>query len=217
MGEFLPVFSAVRGNLLLTPPPEAVLVSVAECGRGVSSLKSIRNLIRKSGAKRVYLDNGMYSYFNLWRDGQRVIFDGRRPVYPGNGIAMNVTPNHDIYFTLALKPNVTFVTDLPTPDLAAPQDPGEQEFYFMLSTYHNIVRAKEMAALMAQYCPDTELYFVFQGYSPDQLLRIKKELGELQFDGWALATRTLPWGRLAAMMILLHHFGFKKIAYLGRE
>ena len=211
MGKFMPVFSAVRRNILLTPPPEAILISVAECGRGMGSLKSTRTLIKKSQAEKVFLDNGMYTFFEKWRDGERVIFDDKRPVYPGKGIAMNITPNHGIYFSLAIKPDVTFVTDLPVPDLLSPPDPGEEEFHFMLTSYHNILRARQMTALHAQYCPDIELYYPFQGYTIDHFLRIKKELGKLQFDGYALATRVLNWSKVVGMMLMLRQQGVRKV------
>jgi len=214
MGEFLPVCSGADLKLMPAPPPEAILVSVAECGKGPAALKAVMNLKKKSGAKKILMDNGMFTYHRKWQDGKKVIFDDSRPVYP-KGVEMNLTAFHNAYYNAIVQPNITFITDLPTPKLPANHDPGEEEFHFMLSTYHNLIRAKEMVELHANYCPQVELYFAFQGYNVDQLIRIKKELGNLQFAGYALATRTLKWNQLVAVMMMLHHYGVRKIHILA--
>lgn len=94
-------------------------------------------------------------------------------------------------------------------------DHGDEELRFMMATYHNLIRAKEVTELRAKYCPDVELYYTFQGYNLSQLERIIKELNGLQFEGYCLATRALPWNKLISMMLILHHHGAKKIHILA--
>lgn len=118
MGIFLPVCSGAGLNLIPSPPPRSMLVSVASCGT-VASTNSIKALIELSEAKKIFLDNGMFTFFRKWEKGERVTFDNSKPIYP-KGIAMNITAVHVIQCAVALKPDVLIVTDLPVPKLGAP-------------------------------------------------------------------------------------------------
>ncbi len=113
MGIFLPVCSGAGLNLMPSPSPESILVSVASCGTD-ASLKSIMRLIQVSKSKKVFLDNGMFTFFRKWHKGERVIFDNALPIYP-QGVAMNLTAIHAIQVAMVLKPNVLIVTDWPVP------------------------------------------------------------------------------------------------------
>jgi hypothetical protein len=114
MGIFLPVCSGAGLNLMPSPPPESMLVSVASCGTAAST-NSIRELIELSEAKKIFLDNGMFTFFRKWEKGERVIFDNSRPIYPSGGVAMNLTAVHAIQVAMVLQPDVLIVTDLPVP------------------------------------------------------------------------------------------------------
>ncbi|HPI71195.1 MAG TPA: hypothetical protein PLF99_07685, partial [Tenuifilaceae bacterium] len=85
----------------------------------------------------------------------------------------------------------------------------------MSVTYHNLIRAREVTALRAKYCPEVELYYTFQGYNLNQLERVMKELNGLHFEGFCLATRALPWNKLISMMLLLKYYRTKKIHILA--
>jgi hypothetical protein len=156
----------------------------------------------------------MFTFFRKWEKGERVIFDNSRPIYP-KGVAMNLTGIHAIECAMVLKPYVLIVTDLPVPKPKAPFDTGDAELNFLLVTYHNVLRAKEVSQLRAQYCSDVELYYTFQGYNLNQLERIVRELNGLQFEGFCFATRALAWNKLTAMMLMLHGHGVKKIHVLA--
>ncbi|HPL67579.1 MAG TPA: hypothetical protein PLG94_13685 [Smithellaceae bacterium] len=213
MGIFLPVCSGAGLNLIPSPPPESMLVSVASCGT-VASTMTIQELIKLSEARKIFLDNGMFTFFRKLEKGERVIFDNSRPIYP-RGVAMNLTGIHAIEAAVALRPHVLIVTDLPVPKMKEPYDHGDQELRFMTTTYHNLIRAKEVSQLRAEYCPDVELYYTFQGYNLNQIERVMKELNGLQFEGYCLATRALPWNKLIAMMLMLHCYGARKIHVLA--
>jgi len=114
MGKFLPVCSGAGIKLMPSPAPESILVSVASCGTD-ASLKSIQTLLEMANAKKVFLDNGMFTFFRKWEKGKRVIFDNARTLYPGKGVAMNLTAVHAIQVAMVLKPTVLIVTDLPVP------------------------------------------------------------------------------------------------------
>lgn len=116
MGEFSPVCSGAGVNLMPSPPPELILVSVASCGTD-ASLKKIQTLLAMANAKKVFLDNGMFTFFRKWQKGERVIFDNARTIYPGKGISMNLTAVHAIQVAIVLKPTVLIVTDLPVPKM----------------------------------------------------------------------------------------------------
>ncbi|MEI7636108.1 MAG: hypothetical protein WCJ37_02300 [Syntrophus sp. (in: bacteria)] len=92
---------------------------------------------------------------------------------------------------------------------------GDEELRFLTVTYHNVLRAKEVTQLRAKYCPEVQLYYTFQGYNLNQLERIMTELNGLQFEGYCLATRALPWNKLISMMLLLKYYGAKKIHILA--
>ena len=196
------------------PAPEGILVSVAECARSTAALTRVRKIIKRSGVKKIYLDNGMYSYFQKWKIGKTVIFDSNRWVYP-KGVDMNLTSEHVAYYNYVIQPYATFCLDLPVPSLPCKHDPGEEEFHFSLTVHHNITRAKEMAQLKKRFYPQVNQFFVFQGYNLSQLIFIKTELGDLEFDGYALPTRSLKWNQMTAMMLMLYHFGVRKIHILA--
>lgn len=215
MGVFIPVCSGASKDLMPSPRPEAILVSVASCGTN-SSIKSVQKVIQLSESEKIFLDNGMYTYFQKWQKGERVICDENRPIYPP-GVEMNLTAIHAIRCAKILKPDVLIVTDLPVPALnqRIKPDHGDEEFQFLLVTYHNLIRAKETSQLQRQYCTDLKLYFSFQGYNINQLERILKELGELSFQGFCFATRALSWNKLIAFMLLLNQKGIRKIHILA--
>ncbi len=196
------------------PAPGRILVSVAECSKSPAALKRVRKIIKRSGAKEIYLDNGMFSYFQKWKKGKTVIFDRSRWVYP-KGVDMNLTSEHVAYYCAVIQPYATFCLDLPVPKLLADHDPGEEEFHFFHTVHHNITRAREMTELKKKFYPQVDQFFVFQGYNFNQLIFIKTELGDLEFDGFALPTRTLEWNQLAAMMIMLYHYGIRRIHILA--
>ncbi|HOO41609.1 MAG TPA: hypothetical protein PK653_09190, partial [Syntrophales bacterium] len=129
MGIFLPVCSGAGLNLIPSPPPESMLVSVASCGT-VASTMTIQELIKLSEARKIFLDNGMFTFFRKLEKGERVIFDNSRPIYP-RGVAMNLTGIHAIEAAVALRPHVLIVTDLPVPKMKEPYDHGDQELRFM--------------------------------------------------------------------------------------
>ena len=168
------------------------------------------------GVHKTFLDNGMYTLFKMLEEGQRVIFDDNRPIYPKK-VSMNLTAVHAINCAIALKPNVLIVPDLPVPKIskALNYDHGDEEVCFMKVTYHNIIRAKETTYFRQKYCPDVELYLAFQGYNINQLHRIMKEVNGLTFEGYCLASRALMWNKLLAMMLLLKCYGAKKIHILA--
>jgi hypothetical protein len=215
MGIFLPVCSGSSLSLIPSPAPHSILVSVASCGT-TSSINSINTLITASGAEKIFLDNGMFTFFRKKQKGERVIFDNSRPIFP-KGIAMNLTAVHAVKCAMVLKPNVLIVTDLPVPKLRKEgnYDIGDEELNFMSVTYHNLIRAKEVTQLRAKYCPEIELYYTFQGYNINQLNRIMRELNGLHFEGFCLATRALNWNKLLALMILMKGYGVKKIHILA--
>lgn len=214
MGRFLPICSGAGKSLLPVPHPQAILVSIADCGRGPGALRNVLELIDISGAEKVFLDNGMFTFFKKWDGGELVIFDNTRKVYP-KGISMNLTAQHNIYYARIVEPDVFIASDLPVKELINPNDVGEQEFNFMLCSYHNIIRARETVQLREQYSLKSELYFAFQGYNLNQLLRIWKELNGLHFDGFCLASRALNWNQMMAMMLMLNHLGVWKIHILA--
>lgn len=214
MGRFLPICSGAGKNLLPVPHPQAILVTVADCGMGPGALRNVLDLIKIAGAEKVFLDNGMYTFFKKWDDGELVIFDSSRKVYP-EGISMNLTAHHNIHYARIVKPDVFISSDLPVKELINPNDIGEQEFNFMLCSYHNIIRAQETVQMRDKYNLKSELYFAFQGYNLNQLLRIWKELKGLHFDGFCLASRALSWNKMMAMMLMLRHLGVQKIHILA--
>jgi len=116
MGLFLPVCSGAGLNLMPSPTPDSILVSVASCGTD-ASLKSIAMLLQAAETKKVFLDNGMFTFFRKWEKGERVIFDNSQTIYPSKGIAMNLTAVHAIQVAMVLKPDVLIVTDLPVPKI----------------------------------------------------------------------------------------------------
>jgi queuine/archaeosine tRNA-ribosyltransferase len=218
MGRFLPVCSGAGINRMPAPRPEAILVSVAYCGTP-ASLNSIKNLIKLSNTKKIFLDNGMFTFFRKWQNGEKVIFDKSLPLYP-KGDIMNLTAEHVIQIALELEPDVLIVPDLPVPRIKRTEYPGKlsyghEEFQFMTVTYHNLIRAREMTRLRAKYNPSFDLYFTFQGYNLNQLDRIMSELSGLHFDGFCLATRALPWNKLLSMMLMLKYYGVRKIHVLA--
>jgi hypothetical protein len=99
--------------------------------------------------------------------------------------------------------------------MAAKIEFGDEELRFLTVTYHNVLRAKEVTQLRAKYCPNLQLYYAFQGYNLNQLERVMTELNGLQFEGYCLATRALPWNKLIALMLLLNYYGAKKIHVLA--
>jgi queuine/archaeosine tRNA-ribosyltransferase len=215
MGDFLPVCSGSSLKQMPSPTPHSILVSVATCGTK-STLNSNQNLITACGASKIFLDNGMFTFFRKMEKGERVIFDNSRPIYPGKN-SMNLTAVHAIQNALILKPNVLIVPDMPVPKLlkSSNYDRGDEEFHFIKVTYHNLIRAKETVFLRQKYCPDVQLYFAFQGYNINQLHRIMKELNGLQFEGYCLATRALKWNKLLALLLLFKSYGAKKIHILA--
>ena len=92
---------------------------------------------------------------------------------------------------------------------------GKRNFHFYLTVYHNITRAREMAELKIKHYPQVKQFFVFQVYNLNQLIFIKTELGDLEFDGGALPTRCVNWNQMIAMMIMLNHYGFRRIHILA--
>ncbi len=215
MGRFLPICSGAGKSLLPDPPPKAILVSIADCGTGPVALRNMIEFIRTSGTGQLAMDNGMFPYFKKWQKGELVICDKSRPIYPNNGISMNLTPSHNIYYANILKPYFFIVHDLPVPKLVHPYDVGEQEFWFLLVSYHNIKRAIETLRLREKYGIDSQLYFAFQGYNINQLLRVLEEIKDLKFSGFCLATRALSWNRMVALMLMLRHRGTRKIHILA--
>jgi len=214
VGRFLTICSGAGENLLPVPHPQAILVSVANCAESPGQMKRILKLITICQAEKVFLDNGMFSFFKKWKDDELVIFDSNRPVYP-KGISMNLTAEHNIHYAKIVKPDVFICPDLPVRGLHNPNDPGEQEFYFMLCTYHNLIRAQETVRLRDQHGLKSKLYFAFQGYNLNHLLRIWKELDGLRFDGFCLATRALEWNHVMAIMLMLYHLGVRKVHILA--
>lgn len=215
MGLFLPVCSAANTKLMPDPKPESILVSVASCGTE-SATKKLQDVIEMVKPRKLILDNGMYSFFTKLQNGDRMIFDDSRPIYPKN-VGMNLTAVHVIQAAMVLKPDVMIVPDLPVQRLlkADKRDHGDEEFNFMGVTYHNLTRAEEITQLRAKYCPDVELYYTFQGYTLYHFERIMRELNGLQFEGYCLATRVLSWNKILAIMILLRQHGVKKIHILA--
>jgi len=215
MGIFLPVCSGASLKLMPSPAPHSILVSVASCG-SVSGINSIRKLITASGAEKIFLDNGMFTFFRKMQNDERVICDNSRPIYP-NKVSMNLTAVHAIQSAMVLKPNVLIVPDLPVPKLlkSSNADYGDEELCFLKVTYHNLIRAQEATYLRQKYCPNVQLYFAFQGYNIDHLHRIIKEVNGLTFEGFCLATRALEWNKLLAIMLLLNCYGVKKIHILA--
>ena len=67
MGNLEPVFSGASMEHMPVPAPGRILVSVAECGKSPAALKRVRKIIKRSGAENIYLDNGMFSYFQKWK------------------------------------------------------------------------------------------------------------------------------------------------------
>jgi hypothetical protein len=216
MGILLPVCSAAHVGLMPSPAPQSLLESVASCGTA-SGIKSTQNLIAKSGALKIFMDNGMFTVHGMMEEGQRVIFDDTRPIYPEKN-TINITAVHNIECAIALKPDVMIVPDMPVPKLRKvwnKYDYGDEELCFLKATYHNIIRAKETNYLRQKFCPDVELYFAFQGYNIGHLHRIMSEVNGLKFDGFCLATRALSWNKLLAIMMLLKCYGARKIHILA--
>lgn len=214
MGKFLPICSGAGKKLLPVPHPQAILVSIAECGRSAGALRNVQEFIKMSNDWKVFLDNGMYTFFKKWVNMELVIFDNSRKIYP-QGISMNLTAQHNVHYARIVNPHVFICTDLPVRELVNPGDVGEQEFNFMLCTYHNIIRARETIRLRDRYGLESELYFAFQGYNLNQLLRIWRELNGLHFDGICLASRALNWNHMMAIMLMLYHLGVRKIHILA--
>jgi hypothetical protein len=214
MCNFLTVLSAVALLHMPLPLDVGILVSVAECAKSTAALKRVLRIIKYSGVEKIFLDNGMYTFFKKWINGETVIFDPSRNVYPKN-VAMNLISKHVAYYNAIIQPYVTFCLDLPTRMLPSKHDPGEEEFHFMLTAYHNINRAKEMSELKKRLYPRVNQYFVFQGYNISQLILILKELMGIEFEGYALPTRSLKWNQMAAIMLMLYHYGAKKIHILA--
>jgi len=215
MGIFVPVCSGASLNLMPSPTPQSLLVSVASCG-SVSGINSVQKIIATKGIQKIFLDNGMFTFFRKMENGERVIFDHSRPIYPKR-VAMNLTAVHAIHSAIILKPNVLIIPDLPVPNLlkSSNADQGDEELNFLKVTYHNLIRAKETSYLRQKHCPDVELYLAFQGYNINQLHRIMKEVNGLTFEGYCLATRALAWNKLLAIMLLLKGYGVKKIHILA--
>ncbi len=212
MGNLLPVFSGVKPTQVPDPAPENILVSITDCALSENATKKFRNLIKRSCFQKTFLDNGMYTFHKKIMNDETVIFDPKRPVYPNNGIAMNLTAEHVAHYARILQPHVTFTLDLPVPKLTnIKPDPGLQEFNFMRATYHNLTRARELVNMKPTHFPNTDLYFVFQIYNIQQLVQIKKELGNIGFDGYAVPTRTLSWKQVAAVMLMLHHWKAERV------
>jgi predicted metal-binding protein len=215
MGIFLPVCSGGSINLMPSPAPHSILVSVASCGT-TTTINSIRKLITASGAEKIFIDNGMFTFFRKMQNGERVICDNSREIYPKK-VSMNLTAVHAIHSAMVLKPNVLIVPDLPVPNLlkSSHADHGDEELSFLKVTYHNLIRAREASDLRQKYCPNVQLYFAFQGYNIDHLHRIIKELNKLTFEGFCLATRALTWNKMLALMLLLKGYGAKRIHILA--
>jgi hypothetical protein len=214
MGSFDPVFSGASMQHMPVPAPGRILVSVAELAKSKAALKRVRKIIKRSGAEKIYMDNGMFTFFQKWQAGKKVTFNRNQWVFP-KGVDMNLISEHIAYYNAVIQPYATFCLDLPVPRLPRKHDPGEEEFHFSLKVHHNITRAREMAYLKTKHYPQVNQFFVFQGYNLNQLIFIKTELGNLEFDGYALPTRSLKWNQMVAMMILLYHYGVQRIHILA--
>jgi hypothetical protein len=216
MGRFLPVFSGVSKSDMPDPTPENVLFSVSACGESDAALNQIIKLTKSLENSKIFLDNGMFTLFQKWKNDQLgktreiIIMNKNAPVFPKD-IGMNNCSEIIAKYASAIKPDVTFCMDLAVPKLRQKKYAGEDEFNFRLSTYNNILSAYEMVALKPKYFPTTDLYFVFQGYHINHLLRIKQSLLTLNFDGWAIPTRVLSCETLAGIMLILYYYGIRKI------
>lgn len=215
MGIFLPVCSAADLKLMPAPTPPSHLVSVASCATS-SGILNTQKFVSKVRDTKIILDNGMYSTFQHREKGGRVIFDDYRPIRPDKN-TINITAYHVAQIAALLKPNVLIVPDLPVPKSVKCKghDHGDEEYNYLLVTYHNKVRAKEITYYRDRYFPSVELYYAFQGYTIKHLHSVMEELNGLSFEGYCFATRALSWNKLLALMLLLKTYNARKIHILA--
>lgn len=215
MGIYLPVCSAADLNLMPSPTPPSHLVSVASCGTPSGILKT-QKFVSEIRDTKIFLDNGMYSFFQHREKGGRVIFDDNRPIRPDKN-TINIAAYHVAQIAALLKPNVLIVPDLPVPKSlkCRGHDHGDEEYQFTLVMYHNKVRAKEITYYRDRYFHDVELYYAFQGYTIKHLHSVMEEINGLYFEGFCFATRALSWNKLLALMLLLKTYNVRKIHILA--
>lgn len=81
MSKLIHICSGVGTDAVSILHPSGVLVNAAKVLETANSHKQVIKFIKLSRAERVFLDNGMFSFFRRWQDGEMVSYDFNRPVY----------------------------------------------------------------------------------------------------------------------------------------
>lgn len=232
--EFIFVYSgASRTTLPLNPEGiDAILFNAPAVLESRSTLKTTRDLVHESGAKKVFLDSGGFTQFQIEQahlrnlDGKedkrstkrneelskvKLLYDSHKPI-KGDGF-FNLTAHHVYRACSEIQPDVTICPDLPVPPES---DPGAQEFEWMKRYTYNLWSAREMLRLRRDLKVDTRIYLPIQCYNTRQLDTFLRELDWKELDGFSVPNRLLKQIHIAPRFFLeLYKMGVKNVHVLG--